>query len=336
MASKDDIDFPSKDPYRMRPPAVTIATGGRRDAPPSIYTDHQEDMEKRANSYLPYSNHAPELRPVELYIDENEHPTPPHHAQHVRLDLYNAEGASKSMLSAPALSLIKALATHPTHQHHDNNNTTTMAQTKSSLGNPPLSSIELVQRRRQRQQRCTRRMYILCWMVALVLAAVGVIVFFCWPRTPGVAMADKAQSIYLPADWGPDHQPSLRATWQLNVTLDNTQNWIPTRVHGIDFTMVDDATGVTFATGRQEPAGLIVLPPRAMHPLRVVLHVSYEPPSINDTTFQDLYNACGPKKMGAASDLDVHLQASFDIWGLAWKPTAVAQPESDTFACPTN
>ncbi|CDS08202.1 hypothetical protein LRAMOSA02150 [Lichtheimia ramosa] len=329
MASKNDIDFPSKDPYRMRPAAAAI--GDRRE-PSSIYTDHQEDMEKRANSYLPYSNHAPELRPVELYIDESEHPTTTATQHpHVRLDLYNAEGASKSMLSAPALSLIKALATHPTHQHHDNTTTT-----KSALGNPPLSSIELVQRRRQKRQRCTRRMYILCWITALVLAAVGIIIFFCWPRTPGVAMADKAQSIYLPADWGPDHQPSLRATWQLNVTLDNTQNWIPTRVHGIDFTLVDDATGVTFATGRQEPAGLIILPPRAMHPLRVVLHVSYEPPSINDTTFQDLYNACGPKKMGAASDLDVHLQASFHIWGLAWKPTAVAQPESDTFACPTN
>lgn len=270
-------------------------------------------MEKRANSYLPYSNHAPELRPVELYIDESEHPTTTATQHpHVRLDLYNAEGASKSMLSAPALSLIKALATHPTHQHH-NNTTTTTAQTKSALGNPPLSSIELVQRRRQKRQRCTRRMYILCWITALVLAAVGIIIFFCWPRTPGVAMADKAQSIYLPADWGPDHQPSLRATWQLNVTLDNTQNWIPTRVHGIDFTLVDDATGVTFATGRQEPAGLMILPPRAMHPLRVVLHVSYEPPSINDTTFQDLYNACGPKKMGAASDLDVHLQVREDI-----------------------
>ncbi|KAI9322798.1 hypothetical protein BX666DRAFT_2109222 [Dichotomocladium elegans] len=255
------------------------------------------------------------------------------------------------MLSAPSMSFT-------CKPHHSTNIVDSSSLIVSGIS-PPLhcpdrsdrlpptafSSIELLRQRRQRRKYFfllsgPNRWRWLCYVIGAIvftLAVGGITLYFCWPRTPLIMMDDHAQSIYLPTDWGPDEHPWLRATWQLNVMLDNTQNWIPTRLQDLEWRMADDETNEVFAVSHaSDSLTPVVLAPRSVESLRVVLHVSYESSDgMNDTTFQHLYNSCGPKKMGAPSELRVHLQVSISLWGIIWRRTAVVRPEAGTFLCPT-
>lgn len=129
--------------------------------------------------------------------------------------------------------------------------------------------------------------------------------FFCWPRTPRVSMGGGADSLSGSPDWwGGEKQPlpssdtalpsrpSLRATWQINVTLDNRDNWVPTHLNQLDFVMVDSLTLAKFAWATT--SGPMLLPPGVITPLSLTFNVNYQAADRTDPTFQNLYNACGP------------------------------------------
>lgn len=129
--------------------------------------------------------------------------------------------------------------------------------------------------------------------------------FFCWPRTPRVSMGGGADSISGPPDWWNGEKqplppsdapipsrPSLRASWQINVTLDNRDNWIPTRVNQLDFVMVDSLTLAKFAWATTNAP--LLLPPGVITPVSLTFNVNYQAADRTDPTFQNLYNACGP------------------------------------------
>lgn len=138
------------------------------------------------------------------------------------------------------------------------------------------------------------------------ICILGVIAaFFCWPRTPRIAMGGGADAINGPPDWWagerqplppPDtpipSRPSLRATWQINVTLDNRDNWIPIHLTRLDFVIVDSLTLSKFAWASTSSA--LVLAPGIISPLSLTFNVNYQAPDRTDPTFQNLYNACGP------------------------------------------
>ncbi|KAG2219783.1 hypothetical protein INT45_008874 [Circinella minor] len=269
----------------------------------------QEDQEQRANSYLPYSNHPPDFSHAknELYLNEEQ--DAPLSLRHPyfqnRLDLLhhdgfsrNAEhghenGPSRSMFSATTMSfLFKSATLLPVHKE----------QTSLSL---EIERRKKNQPKRRYQQHCC---HILFFIITLILLAAGLITFFCWPRTPQLSMDDSAQSIYAPTDWGQDNLISLRATWLLNVTFDNTQNWLSTHIYWMELYLVD-------ALHQDKRFGMatesLVIPPRTSSLQQMIFHVSYDAASLNDPTFQNLYNACGPKKVGTSSDLAVEIQVLF-------------------------
>jgi hypothetical protein len=118
-------------------------------------------------------------------------------------------------------------------------------------------------------------------------------------------MGGGADAISGPPDWwagerqplpAPDtpipSRPSLRATWQINVTLDNRDNWIPTYLTRLDFVIVDSLTLSKFAWA--STASSMVLAPGIISPLSLTFNVNYQAPDRTDPTFQNLYNACGP------------------------------------------
>ena len=266
----------------------------------------QGDQEQRANSYLPYSNHPPDFSHAknELYLNE-EHDAPsslrhPHFQN--RLDLLHHDGfsrnagqgngidPSRSMLSATTMSfLFKSAALLPVRKEQ----TSLSLQIERRKKNQP----------KRRYQKCYCR--VLFSIITMILLAAGLTAFFCWPRTPGLLMDDSAQSLYAPTDWGQDNLISLRATWLLNVTFDNTQNWLPTHIYRMELYLVD-------ALHQEKQFGMatesLVIPPRKSTLQQMVLHVSYDAVSLNDSTFQNLYNACGPKKIGTPSGLAVEIQ----------------------------
>jgi hypothetical protein len=152
----------------------------------------------------------------------------------------------------------------------------------------------------------TSRSIVFFIFLLCVLGAVAS--FFCWPRTPRVSMGGGAETLNgLPPDWWAGERtpipsqdntaiparPSLRATWQINVTLDNRDNWIPTYIRSLDFVIMDSLTLAKFAWAS---TSTMVLQPNTILPISLTFNVNYQAPDNMDPTFQNLYNACGPLK----------------------------------------
>lgn len=151
------------------------------------------------------------------------------------------------------------------------------------------------------------------WIAIGIFMCVGllaIIIYFCWPRIPRIIMKnEKAERVGDPADWGPNQQPWLRAAWQLNMTLDNEANFVPTRIRDVELVLMDRDTHQPFAWSR---SGAIQLAPHKQTLIPLTFRVDYESQSVNDTTFKNLYNACGPQMPSESPVLNVTMQAGIE------------------------
>ncbi|KAI9469669.1 MAG: hypothetical protein EXX96DRAFT_587034 [Benjaminiella poitrasii] len=232
----------------------------------------------------------------------------------------------------------------------------------SSSSSCPSSPSTVTKQRRDRRHRegwryyalchccCGRnslfsRMFVFCLFSFLMVG--GVAAFFCWPRTPRVSMGGGADSLNGRPDWWNGQRtplppadapipsrPSLQATWQVNVTLDNRDNWIPIHVNQLDFVMVDSLTLAKFAWA-STTSGLDLMP-GVISPLSLTFNVNYQAADRTDPTFQNLYNACGPQVDGKTQRpaLNVLLQVYFHIFGVMWTPVVTATPYTGGILCP--
>ncbi|GAN07855.1 hypothetical protein MAM1_0179c07359 [Mucor ambiguus] len=194
------------------------------------------------------------------------------------------------------------------------------------------------------RSRAHSRLCVFFFFFICVLGAIAT--FFCWPRTPRVSMGGGADSLSGAPDWwagerqplpSPDtpipSRPSLRATWQINVTLDNRDNWIPTHLTKLDFVILDSLTLAKFAWASTSSA--LELAPGTISPISLTFNVNYQAADRTDPTFQNLYNACGPlsdSKQRPA--LNVLLRVSFHIFGIVWTPLVTATPYTGGILCP--
>ncbi|OBZ86114.1 hypothetical protein A0J61_05842 [Choanephora cucurbitarum] len=153
---------------------------------------------------------------------------------------------------------------------------------------PQHDSLETIKTTRQKKDCGSHaRLWVMLTFCVFVLGAIAA--FVCMPRTPLVSMAGTAESLSGSPEW--TSAPSMRATWRINVTLDNRTNWVPTHLTKLDFEMVDSLTLVRFAWATTGP---IVLSPGSITPVSLVIHVNYQTADVTNPTFQNLYNACGP------------------------------------------
>ncbi|KAG0192836.1 hypothetical protein DFQ28_007446 [Apophysomyces sp. BC1034] len=160
-----------------------------------------------------------------------------------------------------------------------------------------------------------------------------VILFFCWPRTPQLRLSGHATAIS-PAIWGPDAtHPSMNASWLVNATLDNRKNWVPTQVVQMDLTLTDNVTHQAFAWSM---VNQIRLQPRATSNIQMVVQVRYNAANMDDLTFQHLYKACGLQDVATPSALNITAEATFHIFGIAWKPAITVRPRDGVFMCPSD
>ncbi|KAI9009978.1 hypothetical protein CLU79DRAFT_891390 [Phycomyces nitens] len=186
------------------------------------------------------------------------------------------------------------------------------------------------------KRKCCRgaRASRICVIFAFIFFILGAIAaFFCWPRTPLVSMGSAVESGDDPVNWGTDQHPMLHSSWIVNATFDNSQNWIPTHITGLDFYMKDSLTLRQFGWGTQGP---MVFAPRKIISQQLRLTVEYSASSTTDPTFQNLYRACGPQKKGDPPSLNVVLHMSFHFWGIMWVPTVAITPPTGGFICPLN
>ncbi|KAG2198232.1 hypothetical protein INT46_005223 [Mucor plumbeus] len=253
----------------------------------------------RQNSYLPYSNHAPDFvqSRAELYVEEDDTVTIASSSHPV--DMINGEHVNNTL-----------------HLHHSQSTSVHISLTDTFI---------------YKKKKDTHRIWIFVFGLLGILGVLGIIIYLCWPRLPQLAFkSEKAERIGEPADWGPNQQPWLRAAWKLNLTLDNQANFVPTRVKNIELILMDRDTNQPFAWSRTGP---INLAPHKESLATLIFRVDYESQSVNDTTFKNLYNACGPQMPTEPPALN----AIIHITGIAWSSiVTVHPPELGGFYCPFN
>lgn len=300
-----------------------------------------EEPSGRTHSYLPYSNHALDIsktRDHALYVEE--------------------EMGTKSLLHPPNSTSshhLGSFITDPTTLNEE------AAAIPSTARGGPCSAASLTDFRRYNTRKRSPKKVAAIIIICILLLLGAVATFVCWPRIPQIKLAGqgtvgKARGPEDATDWGPDQQhPWLRTSWLVNVTLDNQDNFIPTRVNRLDVVLADYDTKQPFA---RSYATDLVLSPRTDTQLTMLFDVEYETPSLKDPTFEHLYNACGPQKISVSAPpaLNITLQVSdfesdhkqyvfnkfyhqavFTLPGIAWKPTVIQDsPLDEGFQCPNN
>lgn len=260
----------------------------------------------RANSYLPYSHHRHDpLAPVEPILIEDE-----------RANTMQTDKDRTISLQPENMTLHRpSIITRPESP-------------------PPLSFT--TKKRRRGRGFCGLPWQ--SWLLIGILAAVAIalIWYFVWPRVPtlGLLSVDDTSST---GGWG-TNALVYNTTWNVNMTADNSANWVPTRIQQISVSVIDRDTEQEFGQGQLND---FVMQPRSKSgTVAIPVNIFYQATSTSDQTYKDLYNACGPQEQSLTPQsgqvsLDVDFRVTIRISGIAWSTTTVISAPSN-FACPVN
>ncbi|KAI8991447.1 hypothetical protein BDF20DRAFT_950267 [Mycotypha africana] len=219
-----------------------------------------------------------------------------------------------------------------------------------------------------------RKACVFCIFLFLILSTV--ITYFLWPRTP--LMRIEGASLTLPAKISETRQGLVgnvifESEWLVNVTVDNRQNHIPTRLSRVQVLAKDALTGLIIGKDlhdaqqqqqqqqhdnsdqQQELLQSITLPPNSISTVQLPIRLNYQARDSTDPTFVDIVRACAPndpilyhptndengnqqqQQPQQRESLPLHFWITLHFYGLDWlgyKPTLIATPATGGFACP--
>ncbi|KAI7884267.1 hypothetical protein K492DRAFT_234836 [Lichtheimia hyalospora FSU 10163] len=278
----------------------------------------------RANSYLPYSHHQrdPTAVPAPIYIDD--------------VGSMDEQDRTISLQMDPAQSLSSSRG-----------GATRMNTSQRMQAITEEADAEQAFKRRQQKQRwcCCVGKSCRWWRnvcIASILSAViiAVIWYFVWPRVPQLSLmeVDNIDDLNAWQNLQNSTSVSFNATWIVNMTADNTENWIPTHIRNMAVRVVNRDTEKIIGHG---DSGTIVLAPRIKQLVTFHLSMYYYAPSEDDPTFSDLLGAClvnaqGVSLSGSKKDtgLGIDFLVTTSIAGIAWSTTQnISTPAG--FQCPS-
>jgi len=183
-----------------------------------------------------------------------------------------------------------------------------------------MSTLPQMKKRKQKKRCCGLRYRTIAFISLLSIAIIVVIWYFVWPRIPEMRLddVDNIGSIQVVTN---TTKKSMSTSWLLNMTADNSANWVPTHISSIDVSITDDKTMQTFGNGTSPS---MVLAPRTSSIVCIEVDIYYASDSANDTTFQDLYNACGVQVTSnmpfenQQDVLNITLHLTYHIAGIVW------------------
>ncbi|KAI8148400.1 hypothetical protein BJV82DRAFT_264964 [Fennellomyces sp. T-0311] len=185
-----------------------------------------------------------------------------------------------------------------------------------------------------KKRRCcgiARRTIVFAAFIFVIIVAV--VWFFVWPRFPD-ALA--FQEVNIPEGTNSVHEELIiKTVWNTSFTLDNSDNWIPTRMQGFDVRAVDMDTRREIGKGS---TGSIMLPGRqSMARFNVRVRIDYSSSKKDDTTLNNLKACMTPQQIpGSTNEVTESLNVAFfvkmKISGIVWSQEASARPSA--FRCP--
>lgn len=145
---------------------------------------------------------------------------------------------------------------------------------------PHRTKVQSDKHHRRRQRGCGRRGWVICIFLFLIIFVL--VIYFIWPRTP--LMRIEGASLTTPAKMSETKQGAMvgnvafESDWLVNITVDNRQNHVPTRLVQVQVVTKDALTGLVIGRGLHnndlspEP---IVLPPNSITTIQIPIHVDY-------------------------------------------------------------
>ncbi|KAI8051096.1 uncharacterized protein B0P05DRAFT_562938 [Gilbertella persicaria] len=298
----ESYDYYSQDPYSPRNP----------NKPKKKKQYYYEDQEKRANSYLPYSHHARNPNhPVEpIYLDEDlpSFNSPNHHSRQVG-----------SILQDNIVMDMMSDTPYAPPQDYEQKTQQGMIET-----------LPVKKKKWWAQLGISGRKLVFAVFGFIILVAL--IWYFVWPRDPTLAFLDAGLKDDTTAHYT---STSMEATWSVNFTVNNMDNWIPTNIQNFAVSVIDESTGEVFGRGN---TGHLSLRPRAIDQvINVPIYINITRDATNPT-LRDLLNACWMINQDLTSStpkqsLNIKFSVVYYIAGIIWHTTSVFSPQS-YFQCP--
>lgn len=275
------------------------------------HNQYAEDTEKRANSYLPYSNHNrdPNQPNDPIYLDDE-------------LPSFNQPGQ-------PVGSMLHDNIAMEMMEQDDFHNYNTAPHKNINSTVQPLAPMK--KKRWWTRIGISGRKLVFFGFVFIVI--VIIVWFFVWPRTPTLQYV----AAYL-EDNPTMTNSSMQAVWQVNFTVLNQDNWIPTNIQNFAVSVIDTNTGTTFGSGNSNH---LMLTGRSIDQMITIpIYIDYNSTGATDTTFQDLSSACSIVNQDLSSPhtqtLSVKFKFVYYIAGIVWHTVSTVAPTSTHFQCPTS
>ncbi|KAI9312192.1 hypothetical protein BX666DRAFT_862312 [Dichotomocladium elegans] len=221
----------------------------------------------------------------------------------------------------------------PMDMMHDDFNNVKSGYYYNPNHNDQLSASEMLTRKKRRFSGLRSRGLVFVAFVLVIL--VGLACFFVWPRWPNSIIFQNL-GIITPYNATDLNSKIYEAVWQLNLTVDNSENWIPTRMKGFTVRVNDRSTNVKIGEGR---TGSFILPGKSRDILiSLPLTIQYSTTKSEDTTLSNLFYCAGVASNADSSSTTTHgLNLVFyiheEIAGIVWSETATVHPS--IVRCPT-
>jgi hypothetical protein len=266
--------------------------------------------EKRANSYLPYSNHRRDpYDPIEPIYLEEEH-----------LPSFNSPGSRGPIGSILQDNIVMDMMDQEAPAPHKGQIT-------------PITNA-LPPTKKHKKFKCLgiggKK---LLFIVFTFIAIVAVIWYFVWPRTPTLLFSNADFPTGQDYVYSTDTQ-TYYAQWNVNFTADNTVNWIPTSISYYEAKAIDKNTGVKIGYGK---TGSFKIPAKTTTQIVTIpIVMNYTQASTSDTTWDDLSASCIVTKSdpGAVQALNIIFELTCHVAGIVWTQTSTAGPTTGLFQCP--
>jgi hypothetical protein len=170
----------------------------------------------------------------------------------------------------------------------------------------------------------------LVFIVFGFIAIVVIIWYFMWPRTPTLSFLEAGLTSN--ANYS---STTMIANWNVNFTVNNQDNWIPTNINNFAVSVIDSSTGEIFGYGNSNH---LSLKPRSIDQIITVpIYINFTRDPTNPTII-DLLNACSMINQDLSSPLptqtlDISFSVVYYIAGIAWHTISTFSPTS-YFQCP--
>jgi hypothetical protein len=170
------------------------------------------------------------------------------------------------------------------------------------------------ERKQWRYQFSRSSIVMICFAV---LVCLSVLLAFIWPRLPLFQISGSSLS-YSPQVVRNSAMTKYAVGWNLDVSVDNRNNYLPTSIVNMDIFARHSASGIIYN-------------------MSLPLNIEYESKP-DDPVMHDIFAACGPgPRTNETHVLQVHFGVKVSIWGLSYfgyNPTVILTPPAGGYVCP--